>query len=270
MTQVSTCQNITLGLGLGTLPPPATRIEPEATSTSRTSAWLLPARPVGCHGVMLGQGNTSTSPTFTPSLLFQVPRAIPSEGGPAPWGRGTRSWLLLTYRYRHPKGHREEQHWPHSMPWLSPPEQSGDTSGLWGGTQKIWEHTKGFPEAEPTITTPESSLVPAGILMVPRADLAAESSQMTFHPLHQGAGLQPLLQSLHIPSSLPARLIQSAGIGAGKAFSPQPPLTVAEGSWRTAPAQSSAQQVTAKGQRGAGKGDKCLFLAAIESFKYAH
>lgn len=59
-----------LALGLGALPPPS-KIEPKATCPSRTLAWLLPARPGGCHGVMLGQGNTSTSPTLTPSLLFQ-------------------------------------------------------------------------------------------------------------------------------------------------------------------------------------------------------
>lgn len=94
-----------------------------------------------------------------------------------------------------------------------PPEQSGDTAGLQGGTQKIWEHIKEFPKAEPTITTLESSLVPAGILMVPRADLAARGSQVTFHPLFQATGLQPLLCSPHVPSSLPARLLQGAGTG---------------------------------------------------------
>lgn len=71
--------------------------------------------------------------------------------------------------------------------------QSGDTAGLQGGTQKIWEHMKEFPKAEPSITMPESSLVPAGTPTAPRADLAARGSQATFNPLFQGAGLQPLL-----------------------------------------------------------------------------
>lgn len=87
----------------------------------------LPAKSGACHGVMLGQGNASTSPTFTPSLLFQcqVRVDLRSEGGPAPWGRGTSSWLLMMYHYCHPKGRREEQHWPHSMPWLTPPSSQG-------------------------------------------------------------------------------------------------------------------------------------------------
>lgn len=216
-----------------------------------------------------GAGKRQHQPNLH-SIPF-IPRAIPSEGGPAPWGRGTRSWLLLTYHYCHQKGTERNSTSPTPCLGSPPPEQSGDTAGLQGGTQKIWEHKKGFPKAEPTITVLESSLVPAGIPMVPRADLAARSSQVTFHPLFQGAGLQPLLRSPHIPSSLPARLLQGAGIGVCKAFSPRPPVTEwQEGAGKQPPAQSSAQQGTAKGQRGAGKGDKCHFLAAILSFKYGH
>lgn len=80
----------------GICPHPLPKIEPKATCLSRTLAWLLPARPGGCHGVMLGQGNASTSPNLHSIPFIPVPRAISSEGGPAPWARGTCSWLLLT------------------------------------------------------------------------------------------------------------------------------------------------------------------------------
>lgn len=238
-------------------PHPLPKIEPKPTCTSMAPTSMARKMSWSNAGAMKHQPNLHSIP-FIP-----VPRAIPSEGGPAPWGRGTRSWLLLTYRYHHPKGHREEQHRPHSMPWLIPPEQSGDTAGLQGGTQKIWEHIKGFLEAEPTITMPKSSLVPAGIPMVPRVDLVARNSQATFHPLFQGAGLQPLLHSPHLPSSLPARLLQGAGIGAGKALALLPrasPDRVAGGSWRTAPSPKLSPAGHCKGlERGRERGQVSLF-----------
>lgn len=251
----------------GLCPHPLPKIEPKATRTSRTVGMAPTSMARRMSWSNAGAGKHQHQPNLHSIPFIPVPRAMPSEGGPMPWGRGTHSWLFLTYHYCHPKGHREEQHWPHSMPWLTPPKQSGDTAELQGGTQRIWEHIKGFPEAEPTITTPESSLAPAGTPM------AARGSQATFHPLFWGAGLQPLLCSPHIPSSLPARLLRGASVRAGKASALLPtaaPTEWQEGAGEQPPAQSSAQQGAAKGWRRAGKGDKRLFLAAIESFKYAH
>lgn len=144
-----------------------------------------------------------------------------------------------------------------------PSEQSGDTTGLQGGTQKIWEHIKGFPEAEPIISMPESSLLPPGTPTAPRADLAARGSQVTFHRLFQDAGLQPLLRSPHIPSSLPARLLRGTGVGAGKASALLPtasPGRAAGRSWRTAPSPKLSPAGHCKGpERGRERGQASLF-----------
>lgn len=59
-------------------------IKPKTTHTSRTLAWVLLVWPGGCHGVMLGQGNASTSPIFTPSLLFQCQEQYPVRADPRP------------------------------------------------------------------------------------------------------------------------------------------------------------------------------------------
>lgn len=219
-----------------------------------------------------GAGKHQHQPNLHSIPFIPVPRAIPSEGEPAPWGRGTHSWLLLMYHYHHPAGHREEQHWPHSMPWLTP-LSSQDTTGLQGGTQKIWEHIKGFPKTEPIISMPESSLFPPGTPMVPRVDAAARGSQVTFHPSFRALGSS---LSSAAPISHPRCQQGCSGVLALEPakpwpFSPWPPVAEwQEGAGEQSPAQSSAQQGTAKGWRGAGKGDKRLFLAAIESFKYAH
>lgn len=205
MTQFSTSQNT---LGLRTLPHPLPETEPKATCPSRTLAWLLPARPGACHGVMLGQGNASTSPTFTPSLLFQLQEQYAVRADLRP-GQG--HLLLAAPEVPSPSPTRAQRGaaLPLPMPWLTPPEQSGDTAGLQGGTQKIWEHIKGFSKAEPTITMLESSLVPAGIPVAPRADLAAGGSQAAFIPSFRALG-----SSLSSAAPmLPARLLQGAGVG---------------------------------------------------------
>lgn len=87
----------------GLCPHPLPEIKPKATHTSRTLAWVLPAWPGRCQS-NAGAGKRQHQPNLHSIPFIPVPRAIPSEGGPAPRGRGTRSWLLLTYRYRHQKG----------------------------------------------------------------------------------------------------------------------------------------------------------------------
>lgn len=105
----------------GLCPHPLPKIEPKATCTSMTPTSM--ARRMSWSNA--GAGKHQHQPNLHSIPFIPVPSAIPSEGGPAPWGRGTRSWLLSMYHYHHPKGHREEQHWPHSMPWLIPPSTQG-------------------------------------------------------------------------------------------------------------------------------------------------
>lgn len=139
---------------------------------------------------MLGQGNASTSPTFTPSLLFQCQEQYAVRADLRP-GQGH---LLLAAPDVPPPSPTRARRGAALAPLHAladppaPPEQSGDTAGLQGGTQKIWEHIKGFPKAEPTITMLESSLAPAGIPVAPRADLAAGGSQVTFIPSFRALG----------------------------------------------------------------------------------